>query len=1019
MSVGQIVPGQQAMWNLLEKLGEGDAGEVYLVESTLGGKQAILKRPRKNAFSSDILRQAAQIRTEGNILKALSGVAFSDQETRISTPALLDQSTQGDGVGERFFIVIGRAAGFDLKSLQRRLHFGLLDGLESPTETENRFFLQKLSGLGEIPEPILIRALSGVLHLLETIHSCQVWNDDVMQYGLIWNDVKPEHLYWNPVDASLTIIDWGNGQFLGPDGATKDRRFSRNDDDVQFLQEMGAFLAEASPNLYKRLDWPQDVPAGNAYSLGIKPIKERLVPLHEDVLKRLKALREDETDLCQTTRPKPGQLSKSEDLQKRIVTFGEMPDIPSAVNLHSRVLLQMAAAKDLEAFQKVCGQTAQLAASSMEKWTLLGEIADIALQQSKTQGDSARSAFSNALAAGVADDWPEALWELAEFVENEPLPAWWESLSRGMRQLHLKLDQDALTPYIVVSRTFYTFQATVLQMGDKTLQPSSSGEDEALNQLQTYEHLLKIFNEDVVKKWKDFDPSPPYAGIDYDEFDRIATDIEVMLPGTEDKFAKTLTQPRAQARLVLDAWDRKDFDLARRALRMLLLWDPERRRLLLADRAIGATTQWLSRVYQGARKDEPFYDYITTIELAGRRLRNQVGPAKWLDTILDTFKRLRKGAKHADLLIEHPEILREIPWLNEYRSRELLSLPRTHPLKLERDEAASQPVSLVAGVVEGKLGVQQDVHLQEPLDTWAPEARGSSARVFAGTLLNRRGLPSPYAIKVMRPDRVEYALPLFREEAQVLTMLRDVPGVTPMVECGFLRIEDGLEFPSDDSHASAAHLHGQVVRYGVEEVQNYLVSMDRFLAQGWLPYLGLVKRDQEHNLMRYCDAGYTHGWFLPLRESLLLTIQICDILQCAHDRNVVYRDHKILHYYWDPGSHGVVMIDWNIAKRQPQGLSDAERQFDLVQLGARAFHHILTGRPAPGALSQGPNRPEDIEASASTYAVSWTYDDERLPNRVKEILEQILTRGYTHIRDLRQDLVELYEQIPAAVQGGG
>ena len=177
--------------------------------------------------------------------------------------------------------------------------------------------------------------------------------------------------------------------------------------------------------------------------------------------------------------------------------------------------------------------------------------------------------------------------------------------------------------------------------------------------------------------------------------------------------------------------------------------------------------------------------------------------------------------------------------------------------------------------------------------------------------------------------------------------------------------------------------------------------MDRQLAQGWLPYLALVKRDQEQNLMKYCDAGYTHGWFLPLRESLLLAIQICDILQSAHDRNIVYRDHKILHYYWDPESGGVVMIDWNIAKRQSQGLSDAERQFDLVQFGARALHHILTGRPAPGALPLGPNRPEEIEHASMNYSVNWTYDDERLPNQVKEILEKVLDQGYAQIRNLR------------------
>ena len=168
--------------------------------------------------------------------------------------------------------------------------------------------------------------------------------------------------------------------------------------------------------------------------------------------------------------------------------------------------------------------------------------------------------------------------------------------------------------------------------------------------------------------------------------------------------------------------------------------------------------------------------------------------------------------------------------------------------------------------------------------------------------------------------------------------------------------------------------------------------------------------------MKYCDAGYNHGWFLPLRESLLLAIQICDILQYAHDRNIVYRDHKILHYYWDVDTHGVIMIDWNIAKRHSQGLSDAERQFDLVQFGARALHHILTGRPALGALPLGPNRPEEIEQASSSYPVKWTYDDERLPLRVKEILEQVLNQGFSQVRELRAHLAQMYQEIPAPVE---
>jgi hypothetical protein len=137
-------------------------------------------------------------------------------------------------------------------------------------------------------------------------------------------------------------------------------------------------------------------------------------------------------------------------------------------------------------------------------------------------------------------------------------------------------------------------------------------------------------------------------------------------------------------------------------------------------------------------------------------------------------------------------------------------------------------------------------------------------------------------------------------------------------------------------------------------------------------------------------------------------------MQVAHDRNISYRDHKILHYYWDPEAGGVSMIDWNIARRHPQGITTAERRFDLVQYAARALHHIITGRAAPGALPLGPNRPEEIEQALHNYGVQWTYDDERLPNRVKEILENALAETYIQPKDLRQDLYQVYQQLTEA-----
>lgn len=1009
MTYELIAIGQRYKWKLIDKLGEGDAGEVYLVESILEGKQAILKRPRRNAYSTDILRQARQIKTEGSLLKALNSLSLTVEGTRIGLPTLLDESLPQDGSGERLFIVIERASGFDLKMLRQVTRFGLMDTLNLPATGESRYFLETLAGAHTLPDAILVRALSGTIALLEAIHTLEVWSERGKQSGILWNDVKAEHLYWDPVGGILTVIDWGNGQFLEQDGVTSDRQYSRKDDYYQFMQAMGDFVAESNPELFEELEWPRDLTPGSANTEGIQPLREKLVSMLSEINQQLRALRDEETLLAGTTRPEVSQLSRLEELQQRIALMGEMPDFTGALHLHSRLALQLAGDGYLDALQRVCLRAARLSPPNAAKWGLLAQIARVALEESN---GSMRSSFSNALAAGITDDWPNLLWSLAETFGSGPIPDWWEPVSQGTRQVYLDLEPDSLTPYIEVSRTFYTLQSAIMQMGDRSLRPNTGTNNQPPSDVLAGERLLAAFNDEVIRKWKDPEPDPPNSGIAYRDIDILVSEIDSILPGTREKLDRALAQPRAQADIVLSIWERKEFDITRRALRTLLVWDPDRRRLMRADRAIGFAAQWLAKVYEGAGSDEPFYDYITAVELEGRGLRNQVGPAQWLDGILDALKRLRKGTKYADLLLDHPEILDEIPWLSEYRSREILSLPRSRPLTLERDKTLIAPPRTINGMVEARLGPDQEVALGEPLDTWTPEARGSSARVFSGTLRGRDGNATSYAVKVMRPDRVEYALPLFREEAQILTMLRDIPGVTSLVECGYLRIEQDQVFPGEERHNTASYLSGQAVRYGAEEVQNFLATMDRYVAQKWVPYLALEKRDQTQNLMVYCDAGRTHGWFLPLREGLLLGIQICDILQSAHERNIIYRDHKILHYYWNPGTHGVIMIDWNIAKRQPQGLTDEEKQFDLVQFGARALHHILTGRPATGSLPLGPNRPEDIEGSSMNYPVNWTYDDERLPNRVKEILEQVLNQGYTVFRELRQDLVQVLEQIP-------
>jgi serine/threonine protein kinase len=267
------------------------------------------------------------------------------------------------------------------------------------------------------------------------------------------------------------------------------------------------------------------------------------------------------------------------------------------------------------------------------------------------------------------------------------------------------------------------------------------------------------------------------------------------------------------------------------------------------------------------------------------------------------------------------------------------------------------------------------------------------------------------AVKLMRMDQVNYSLPLFREEVLILTIMRDVPGISRLLECGFILLEEGAALPLDSS-TGTAQATGRVIRIGPDSYKEFMIRIEERIRDGWIPYLAIEKQRQEDSLLLMCDAGMTRGQYLPLVTLLQMTIQICDILQIAHERNIVYRDHKILHYYWLAEHNGIYMIDWNVARYHPKGLTQEEIQMDLVQFGARGLHHILTGRTAPGALPLGPTRPEDIDQAAHTYKAKWTYDDQRLSPGLRSILERVLAGEYASAAALGDDLKHTMIQLP-------
>jgi len=1004
-----ILSGQQTAWTLIQKLGEGDAGEVYRVESLLGGQTAILKRPHRSSFVGDILRQSAQIRVEGKVLAALRALLVSRPVDGISVPQVLDQSKPANDYTGGLFIVIEEARGMDLGLLMRASRFGLEDlrGASATLEVGEVRFLEVISTQGRIPERVLLLALTTLFDLLEQIHSFTYQIDNVEYSGLIWNDVKPDHIFWNPRRDTFTIIDWGNCQLLEADGTSKDRRYSRLDDYRQLFEEMGRYLSNASPELYARLEWPDLFTPGAFSEDTLAQLTGRVRSALAYENGQLEQAREHEAALLEAGADSAAALQELSDVHTLILAHGAVPDYPGAQRFAAGLAVRLAQdAARLPELAPLCEWAVHLPGIEEDAWNLVARLAPLAA----SAPEHSRGLYLEALQAAICADGEAVLWNLALALQQSAEPPWWYDLTGEIRRMVLDVEGEGLRPLVAANRFLLGLQATVRQMenlaGSSIPVPEAKGATGS-GLLRSASRWLK---EDILPAWTQIEPAPPHSGLAYSDLQELIDTLADFDSPDLHTVRLVLAQPQAQVRLALDAWEENDFAAVRKALRRLLVCDPERRRVLRADQALERAPLWLRQVRQGPERDTNLLGFVTDLEFAGRELRNQVGPAGWLDRTLEGLRLLRRGMWPADLLAQRPDLMNDLPWLTLYERAEKVNQFAAHT-EPQTPAPPLEPQNRIKGMKQVALGPGQEVALMEPLDAWAPEARGSSARVYLGCLRQPDGTPLEAAIKLMRMDKADYSLPLFREEVLVLNAMKDVPGVNRLIECGFLQL-DGQALPSDEDQRAIQAMNGAAVRIGPDAGQIFLNLLEARTEEGWTPYVAIELRRQTDNLMALCDAGHTNGQYLPVSDLAQMVIQICDILHAAHQRNIVYRDHKILHYYWQEDTRGIYMIDWNVARLHPQGLSEVERHMDLVQFGARGLHHILTGRAAPGALPLGPTRPEEIEAAASqSYKAQWTYDDQRLSEGLREVIERTLAGEYSTALELRDDLKKAFMRL--------
>ncbi|MFN8420400.1 MAG: hypothetical protein U0528_14340 [Anaerolineae bacterium] len=214
--------------------------------------------------------------------------------------------------------------------------------------------------------------------------------------------------------------------------------------------------------------------------------------------------------------------------------------------------------------------------------------------------------------------------------------------------------------------------------------------------------------------------------------------------------------------------------------------------------------------------------------------------------------------------------------------------------------------------------------------------------------------------------------------------LQDAPPIRAGQEQSILREKRALELLSGHPvltelrHAGSFRVGGQLHQY---------IVMD--MAQGTTLEALILSLAQR-------------GERLPDLELLVILDQFLDLLQTAHDKNVLYNDVDAKHLFWDRDRYRLKLIDWgNAIFLDSDQLPHATRSSDIQQVGQLLYF-----------LLSGGHRLDSARADAA----------QELPDSVPPKLKEIIAKAanpdanqrYASISVLRFDLAEVRRPLERA-----
>jgi len=600
--LARTVQGKSYTWQMSDiPIGGGDAGEVYAVTCVEHPElTGVMKTPARIATGGTIQRQAQQINQEALALDRLDGLP----QCKAHPPRLLDLAPERTHGTAHYFIVSESANGDNLAAM-----------LSQKRQTGKPF-----------PRRVIITVLDALFDLFARAHRA----------GVLWNDVKLDHIYWHNPTGDVAVIDWGNAVFL--DDSERHRTLPRWEDYQQLVDTLGTFLQQNAPDLFDDLGW-DEFQRRELDSPRVSVLARRIA-YQQQVIAHQVMEYQSLIQVVLKEKPTLQGLLKIQTYHAKLEKIGAPNEVKEILE-YSRKLV-------LSALDEGNTQTSVKAATVI--WELFNPVLKLSWLMIREYFQYTdlllHPLLPNLIRYTLYENWSNALWTLISIAKDNQPVEWWRSLIPVLRQKALGMATPS--PY----QTCQTLLTWAESQNNKYTNLS--------------ENIIKILDQ-WRKKGTDLEDSP----FDYALFKLLRNETNIP-PQLRVELNQSFTVGREAISELRQAWTNMHWESLSKTFHRIACWDPNRWGIIRLAKAVEDFHVWLDELYKGPEQDRDGEVFI--LDLLKKRLSVErlMGTPPWLHTLLEMLNDFKKGLP----LNHHRAVIQAwCPWLLKVLDTELKEKP--------------------------------------------------------------------------------------------------------------------------------------------------------------------------------------------------------------------------------------------------------------------------------------------------------------------------------------------------------